>query len=70
MQIFFILVPKAKICRKIRLFPMDFPADFSFEGLKPKDLNIQGLICNNKKIQRLKPNNCKLTGTKMMIKPN
>ena len=48
MQILFILVPKAKIrrkiCRKIRWFP----AEFSFKGLKQKDLNIQGLICNKK----------------------
>jgi hypothetical protein len=28
---------------------VDFPTDFSFEGLKPKDLNIQGLICNKKR---------------------
>jgi hypothetical protein len=57
-QIIFILVPKAKIrrkiCRKIRWFSADFPANFSFKGLKPKDLNIQGLICNKKKIQGLK----------------
>jgi hypothetical protein len=48
MQIILILVPKVKIrrkiCRKIRWFL----ADFSFKGLKPKDLNIQGLICNKK----------------------
>jgi hypothetical protein len=30
-QIFFILVPKAKIRRKIRWFPADLPADFSFK---------------------------------------
>jgi hypothetical protein len=52
-QIFFILVPKAKIrkqiCKKIRWFSADFPADFSFKGLKSKDLNIQGLICNKKR---------------------
>jgi hypothetical protein len=45
MQIFFILVHKAKIRRKICWFP----ADFSFKGLKPKYLNIQGLICNIKR---------------------
>jgi hypothetical protein len=36
-QICFILVPKAKISRKILWFPVDFAADFSFKGLKPKD---------------------------------
>jgi hypothetical protein len=48
MQIILILVPKVKfrrkICRKIRWFL----ADFSFKGLKQKDLNIQRLICNKK----------------------
>ena len=48
MQIFITLVPKAKIRRKICWFPTDFPADFSFKGLKPKDLNIHELICNKK----------------------
>jgi hypothetical protein len=43
-QFILILVPKAKICRKIRWFH----ADFSCKGLKPKDLNIQGLICIRK----------------------
>jgi hypothetical protein len=37
-QIFWILVPKAKIrrkiCRKIRWYLADFPVDFSFKGLK------------------------------------
>jgi hypothetical protein len=44
MQIFFILIFKVKIRRKIRWFP----AYFSFKGLKSKDLNIQRLICNKK----------------------
>jgi hypothetical protein len=52
-QIILILVPKAKIrrniCRKIRWFSADFPTDFSFKGLKPKDSNIQELICNKKR---------------------
>jgi hypothetical protein len=48
MQIFFILVSKAKILRKIRWFPANFPGDLSFKDLKPKDLNIHGLICNKK----------------------
>jgi hypothetical protein len=47
-QIILILVPKVKIRRKICWFPVDFPADFSFKGLKPKNLNIQGLICKKK----------------------
>jgi hypothetical protein len=38
---------------------VDFPTDFSFDGLKPKDLNIQGL----------KPKKRELTGTKMIFKP-
>jgi hypothetical protein len=52
-QIVLILVPKAKIrrkiCRKIHWFSVDFPADFSFNGLKPKDLNIKRLIATKKK---------------------
>jgi hypothetical protein len=69
--LFFILVPKAEICmkvyRKIRWFPADFPTDFSFKELKPKDLNIQGLICN-KKDTGLKPKIGELTLTKMIFK--
>jgi hypothetical protein len=71
-QIFFILVHKAKIrrkiCRKIHWFLADFPTDFSFKGLKANNLNIQGLICIKKKIQGLKPKNRELIGTKKMIK--
>jgi hypothetical protein len=52
MQIFFSLVPKIKICRKIcrkiRWFSADFPTNFSFNELKSKYLNIQELICNKK----------------------
>jgi hypothetical protein len=47
-QIILILVLKAKIRRKPTNFPADFSADFSFKGPKPKDLNIQELICNKK----------------------
>jgi hypothetical protein len=47
-QILFILIPKAKIrrniCKKIRWSPVDF----RFNGLKQKNLNIKGLICNKK----------------------
>jgi hypothetical protein len=59
-----ILVPKAKI----RWFPADFPINFSFKGLKPKCLNIQGLTCNKKKIGT-KTKKREFTVTKMMFKP-
>jgi hypothetical protein len=39
-QIILILVPKAKTAgTKTKRFPANFSADFSFKGLKPKDLN-------------------------------
>jgi hypothetical protein len=43
-QIILILVLKSEIRRKICWFP----ADFSFKRLKPKNLNLQGLIYNKK----------------------
>jgi hypothetical protein len=65
-QIILILDPKAKIRRKIyrktRWFPTDFPADLSFKGLKPKNLNIQGVICNKKRYRDENTKNANLQG--------
>jgi hypothetical protein len=77
-QIFFILILKVKICRKTGRKMSRKPANFSFKGLKPIDLNMQGLICNKKKqrvicnkkkIQELKQKKYEFTETKIIFKP-
>jgi hypothetical protein len=66
-QIFFILILKVKICRKTGRKMSRKPANFSFKGLKPIDLNMQGLICN-KKNTGINTKKHELTWMKMMIK--